>query len=74
MEPEVSRYGMLDMQACVPKDWNDLQVKEFAEAANPCGTSAGWCIRRQGDKALRGDAERVPCKEREGFVHIMLDA
>ena len=70
MKPEITRYGILDMQVCVPKDWTDEQVLEFAEANNP----GGWQIRREGDPFLNGDPERVPCDEREGFVHIMLDA
>lgn len=70
----VTRRGMLDCQVCVPKDWSDDQVKSFADKANPCGTECGWSIRREGDKALSGDPERVPCEQRDGFIHIMLDA
>lgn len=73
-KPEVTRVGVLDMQVCVPEDWSDAQVLEFAEAANPCGTDAGWVIRRQGSEYLQGDDERVSCLERSGFVHLMLDA
>jgi hypothetical protein len=73
-KPQVLKFGALDMQVCVPANWTDDQVKEFAEQAYPCGTSHGWGIRRQGDEALRGANERVPCASRPGFVHIMLDA
>lgn len=72
--PVVTKRGALDCQVCVPKDWSDRQVVEFAERENPCGTENGWQIRRQGDEALQGDDERVPCKGRRGFIHIMLDA
>jgi hypothetical protein len=74
MSAEVTRRGALDMQVCVPVDWTDDVVKEFADRENPCGTSNGWFIRKEGDKALAGDHERVPCESRSGFVHIMLDA
>lgn len=70
----VMRTGLLDMQVCVPADWTDKQIQEFSEAENPCGTTAGWQIRKQGDKLLAGCDERVPCAERKGFVHVMLDA
>lgn len=70
----VSRAGLLDMQVCVPKDWTDEQVLEFAEKNNPCGTEGGWSIRKQGDENLGGCDERVQCKEIENNVHIMLDA
>lgn len=70
----VTRRGALDMQVCVPMDWDDYAVKRFADTENLCGTSGGWCIRKEGDKALAGAPERIPCAKRPGFVHIMLDA
>ncbi len=73
-QPEVTRTGILDMQVCVPKNWSDFEVRAFAEQENRCGTTAGWAIRRQGDPALIGMAERGQCAERTDFVHIMLDA
>lgn len=74
MEAEVTRTGALDMQVCVSKDWSDEKVKEFADTENPCGTMNGWFIRKEGDKDLNGDHERVVCKSRPNFVHIMLNA
>ena len=71
---EVTRRGGLDCQVCVPTDWDDYAVKQFADRENLCGTEHGWHIRKEGDKHLAGDAERVPCRSRSGFVHIMLDA
>ena len=72
--PEVTRVGVFDMQVCVPKEWTDAQAVEFANSANPCGTHAGWGVRKEGSKFLKGDPERVPCKDRKGMVHIVLDA
>jgi hypothetical protein len=74
MKGEVIRYGALDMQVCVPSKWTDKKVKDFADRANPCGTEQGWHIRKQGDKALAGDDERVMCEGNAERVHIMLDA
>lgn len=73
MDATVTRNGALDMQVCVPADWTDEQVKQFADNANPCGAERGWHIRRQGDPALAGKDERVKCTESSN-VHIMLDA
>jgi len=70
--PVVTKTGALDMQVCVPAGWSDEQVREFAELENPSGTG-GWHIRKQGDEALLGADERVPCRERNGMVHVMLD-
>lgn len=72
--PEVTKYGALDMQVCVPSNWTDEQALAFAEAEFPCGTSVGWVIRKQGDYQLAGAKERVACEGRSGFVHIMFDA
>jgi hypothetical protein len=74
MNAQVTRYGFTDMQVCVPATWTDEEVVAFAESSYPCGTRSGWNIRRRGDKALRGDMERVTCEERRHCVHIMLDA
>lgn len=74
MTAEVTRRGALSMQVCVPTDWTDDQVKEFANRENLCGTTGGWFVRKDGDKALNGDPERMPCEGRAGHVHIMLDA
>jgi len=71
---EVTHHGLLDLQVCVPDYWTDAQALLFAELEAPCGTSMGWQIRKQGDKLLAGQNERVQCQSRDGFVHIMLDA
>jgi hypothetical protein len=73
MTAQVTRFGLLDMQVCIPTDWTDTQIVAFAEEQYPNGAN-GWTIRRQGDPALNGDPERQPCTGREGHVHIMLDA
>lgn len=70
----VTKQGALDMQVCVPAEWTDEQVKAFADQENPCGTSHGWQIRREGDKALAGAKERVQCSSLSSNVHVMLDA
>jgi len=74
MPAEVTRRGAFSMQVCVPADFTDEQVKEFADRENLCGTENGWFVRKAGDKALNGDPERQPCESRAGHVHIMLDA
>ena len=74
MNGQVTRRGALDMQVCVPKEWTDGQVKEFADRENPCGTDNGWFIQRVGDKALGADPERNQCSSLSTHVHIVLDA
>ncbi len=74
MTAQVTRRGALSMQVCVPADWTDEQVKEFADRENLCGTENGWSIRKEGDKALAGSPERQKCGALTKHVHIMLDA
>lgn len=74
MNPNVSRFGALDMQVCVPKEWTDEQVLAFAEKEYPCGTFNGWSIRREESESLRGAKERVECASNPEHVHITLDA
>jgi hypothetical protein len=73
-QAEVTRRGGIDMQVCVPEDWSDDQVLEYAERENPCGTQHGWQIRKEGDPALAGAPERNPCASQPGRMHITLDA
>ncbi len=70
----VTKRGFLDMQVCIPKKWDDSMVVEFAEKENPCGTSCGWVIRREGNDNLSGSPERAQCDQEFANVHIMLDA
>ena len=72
-EPQVTRRAICSMQVCVPADYTDEQARRFANGANPTGLGHGWEIRREGDEALAGHPERVPCEERAGCVHLMLD-
>ena len=73
-KPQVTHVGILDMQVCVPADWTDEQALSFAEHQYPCGTTAGWQIRREAHELLTGSHKRVECNRRSGFVHITLDA
>lgn len=71
--PKVIRTGLLDLQVCVPENWDDVGVENFANCQNPCGTEHGWKIRKD-SKMLAGDPERNPCEAFSGFVHVTLDA
>jgi len=72
-KPCVTKYGMLSMQVCIPTSWTDAEVEAFANTENPAGTTAGWSIRKRGDKLLAGDDERVVCSADAGMVHVVLD-
>lgn len=73
-KPEVVRLYSFSIQVCVPKEYSDEQIVDFAEREYPCGTEAGWHIRRQGDPLLQGADERVVCQQNPEKVHVMLDA
>jgi hypothetical protein len=68
MKPNVVRVGLLNCQVCVPKDWTDQQIIDFADQENPVGLYASlWKIRKE------GDPERNPCEQSNDYVHVMLD-
>ena len=74
MKAVVTYKGVFDMQVCVPKEFTDEEVVEFANKENPCGTERGWQIRREGSESLCGEPERMECSDNNSFCHIMLDA
>lgn len=69
----VTHIGMLDMQVCVPAEWTDKEVEEFANAANPAGGDLTWSMVPADSEFLAGDPVRNPCAERVDYVHIMLE-
>lgn len=71
---QIIQTNALSIQVCIPADWTDEQATHFANTGHICGTTNGWQIRKAGDDLLAGARERVPCAERRGFVHVMLDA
>lgn len=73
-KPKVTNVGLMNMQLCIPKDWTDEQAIAFAQSEHPCGTEHGWQIEREGCSALDGSPERVDCEERDGYIHIMVEA
>jgi len=70
--PSITRLGLLDMQVCVPSDWSDNQVIDFANTKNPAGTTGGWTIRTD-ETLLCGDPVRNDCDNENNMVHITLD-
>lgn len=73
MSAEVTKTSLFNMQVCIPENWEDDEAMNFANKENPSGLDKGWYIQKQGHEALNGDNERVPCSDRSGFVHIMLE-
>lgn len=72
--PQVVRRRFLAIQVCVPGSWNNTRIKDFADAAEPCGTQNGWHVYEEGAEGLQGTPARVPCADRKGFVHVVLGA
>jgi len=71
--PSITKTGVFDIQVCVPKDWTDQMVTEFANKQSPTGTANGWRVRKQSDYKLAEALERVDCSILIDHVHIMLD-
>ena len=62
------------MQVCVPETHTEEQIIAFAEKSDPCGTSHGWGIAKEGHPSLKGDPARVKCSEKSGHIHCVLIA
>lgn len=73
MSAVVTKLSICDMQVCVPADWTDEQVVEFANTQNPTGIELSWTIRGPESPYQQGAPVRVPCAERPEYVHIMLE-
>ena len=74
LDPHVTKYPLLRMQVCVPEDWTDEQIVEFASRECPMVTEGNkWAIRREGSPLLGVDQEREPCLGRTGYIHVTLD-
>lgn len=72
MSAMVTRFGLCDLQVCVPKHWTDKQAEEFANSEHPTGIDSQWQMKHQGDPTLSGCDERVQCAQCDENVHIML--
>ena len=69
--PMVVKTGIFGTQVCVPASWGDIKVSKWLNKTNPAGTENGWMMKHTGEASLSGCPERVECKRRAGFVHIM---
>lgn len=65
MKPEFVRFSLLWVQVCVPADFTDAQVEQFANSEHPTGISSTWQIQRL-------DPVRADCHERADCVHLVL--
>ena len=61
-DPVVMQANFGSLRLCVPSDWSDVQVLEFAEDEEPCGARSGWKVR----------GERVRCADGNGMVHLVV--
>jgi len=72
VKPAITVRGLLNTQVCVPEDWNDEQVEEFANKENPTGIRSKWTILKEGHELFEGTPERANCVKHNNFVHVML--
>lgn len=63
-EAKILREGVFYVQVCIPTDWTDDEIRDFAEQEYPSGTQSGWLIKE--------DLGRVPCLESGYKIHVVL--
>lgn len=71
--PQVLKVRLASAQVCVPVEWSDIEATDFMNASHPTGLDHPWAMRKSGHPALLGFADRVRCRDRDGFVHIMFE-
>lgn len=64
----------LAMRLCVPGNFTEEQIVEFAENKNPCGTSHGWELAKEGHLSLEGNKDRIMCAGDVDNVHVVVIA
>lgn len=72
--PEVLKWGVFDLYACVPEDWDQKRIEEFSNEQVECGTDKGWTVVEDGDQHLEGRPARTPCEKKPGYMHVTLAA
>lgn len=70
-QPAVVRSSLLWMQVCVPKDWSEEQITNWANINSPTGISSQWELTTLGH-ALEHGYERCAQCDRFGSHHHML--
>jgi len=60
--PEIVHFGVNKTVACIPRDWDNEQIMNFANKANPSETG-DWEL----SKVYPDD-----CNARDGFIHVTL--
>lgn len=67
--PEIVRWSLLSMQVCVPEDYTDEAITEFANRNHPTGIESQWQIKTEYDDDT---PVRTPCESRRGCVHVVV--
>lgn len=67
--PEIVRWSLLSLQVCVPEEYTDEAVTEFANKNQPTGLDHDWQIKTDYENPAN---IRVPCESRRGCVHVVL--
>ena len=70
--PEIKFRWYLSLQACVPIDWPDDLTEIFVNSGDTIG---GWRVRPD-ESVLNeesGIPSHMPCHEKPGFKHMILD-
>lgn len=75
MSGVILKKSVFSLGVCVPASWTDEQVERWANHAYPAVTSAGWQVRKEGDRLVTPESpERAQCEQEPDRVHLVLDA
>lgn len=70
----IIKEGVFALGVCVPADWTDEQISQWATKVYHCGATSGWHVRKEGDRLITEDSpERGVCEKDPSRVHVVLD-
>ena len=71
-KPCVIKFGRCESQVCVPSEWTDRQIEEFANRVYPQPAGGGWGIRKN-TRLMAAIPLRNLSSAPQGFVRVTLD-
>ena len=66
---EITRWGFVTIQACVPASWEHDQIEAFANKNYPTGIQSNWVVKPAEECH---DPQRVACEDHKANIHILL--
>ena len=68
----VLRMNLCGLRVCVPREWSNDEITDFANTERPTGIKSCWVVAENGASVLGGDQARIRCADDREKVHVVL--